>query len=57
MQAVEDSEEATVKAETALDLARQFIRSKAADAKTRYSKADAKSLTDDLAKRQARLEG
>ena len=44
LQAVKDSEEATVKAETALDLARQVIRSKAADAKTRYSKADAKSL-------------
>ena len=51
LQAVKDSEEATVKAETALDLARQVIRSKAADAKTRYSKAVAKRLKDDLGER------
>mmetsp|Transcript_35079 Transcript_35079/g.100743 ORF Transcript_35079/g.100743 Transcript_35079/m.100743 type:complete len:1846 (+) Transcript_35079:263-5800(+) len=57
MHAVKDSETAAAKTETAVDLAKTFIKAKLAEAKLRYSKGVGKRIVDELSELQTRAEG
>jgi len=57
IQAVKDSESAAIKTETAVDLAKTYIKAKLAEAKSKYSKVVGKRIVDELTELQVRVEG